>query len=287
MKEMSSSTRTILALIALVVGLFIVFVGPGFFDTTMDTLIFKQSKQATDLHSGPLSRLYVGYIYHGFEIAAGLALIAMSAALYLGKKWAWAVTVILLAIPAAGNVYIGLGWIENLKQFPPAYFTWILSLLAFWAVLFLGNFERKTKTAMFWVFTLLGMLAAQGFALFPHSLRVILRDPAQTLLDPTVAILRRAGPLMFIGTILPLVAIYLLARRRESGWWFALVSGAVMAVGAFPVHYLRPTASLVPADTLEASIFTSTYWMAGAQGVILIVLLLIPFFRNRLFDKEI
>jgi hypothetical protein len=59
-----------------------------------------------------------------------------------------------------------------------------------------------------------------------------------------------------------------------------------MAMGAFPVHYLRPTASLVPADTLAPSVFTSAYWMAGAQGVILVILLLIPFFKDRLYDKE-
>jgi hypothetical protein len=60
----------------------------------------------------------------------------------------------------------------------------------------------------------------------------------------------------------------------------------MMVIGAFPAHYARPlVASLVPADTLAPSILTSTYWMAGAQGVILVILLLIPFFKDHLFDK--
>jgi hypothetical protein len=73
---------------------------------------------------------------------------------------------------------------------------------------------------------------------------------------------------------------------KESGGYLALLTGLMMIFGAFPAHYARPlVASLVPADTLGPSIFTSTYWMAGAQGVILVVLLLIPFFKDRLYDE--
>jgi len=277
---------TIMAVIAILMGLFIVFIAPGLFDTTMDELILKQSKQATNLTAGPLSRLYVGSIYSGIEMLAGLALIAVSAALYGGKKWAWPITMFLLSIPAMVNGYIGLGWLENLKKFPPAYITFFLSFVAFLVMLFLKENNKKTKNAMFWVFLLLGMLGAQGFMLFPHALRVILKNPASALLDPAAAVLRRTGPVMFLVFVFAGLAIWKLAQRKESGWYMALLTGAMMAIGAFPAHYLRPpSASLVPAGTLAPSIFTSTYWMAGAQGVILIILLLIPYFKESLFDK--
>jgi len=255
---------TIMAVIAILVGLFIVFVAPGLFDTTMDQLILKQSKQATNLSAGPLSRMYIGSLYSGIEMLVGLALIAISAALYAGKKWAWPITMFLLSIPAMVNGYVGLG-----------------------VVLFLKENDKKTKSAMFWVFTLLGMLGAQGFMLFPHAVRVILKDPAAALLDPAAAVLRRTGPLMFLVFIFAGLAILKLAQRKESGWYLALLTGLMMAIGAFPAHYIRPpSASLVPAGTLAPSIFTSTYWMAGAQGIILVILLLTPFFKNTLFDKE-
>ena len=278
---------TIMAAIALLMGLFIVFVAPGLFDTTMDQLIMKQSKQATALNAGHLSRFYVGSIYSGIEMLAGLALIAISVALYAGKKWAWPVAMLLLSIPAMVNGYIGLGWLENLKKFPPAYITFFLSLLAFWVMLFLKKNEGKTKTAMFFVFTLLGMLGAQGFMLFPHALRVILKSPADALLNPANAILRRTGPIMFLVVIFAALAIWKLAQRKESGWYMALLTGLMMVLGAFPAHYARPlVASLVPKESLAPSIFTSTYWMAGAQGVILVVLLLIPFFKKNLYDEQ-
>jgi len=278
---------TIMAIIAILMGIFIVFVAPGLFDTTMDELILKQSKQATNLTAGPLSRLYVGSLYSGIEMLVGLALIAVSAALYAGKKWAWPITMFLLSIPAMVNGYIGLGWLENLKKFPPAYFTFFLSFVAFLIVLFLKENDKKTKTAMFFVFTLLGMLGAQGFMLFPHALRVILKDPGASLLNPASAVLRRTGPIMFLVFIIAGLAIWKLSQRKESGWYLALLTGLMMAIGAFPAHYIRPpSASLVPAGTLAPSIFTSTYWMAGAQGIIMVILLLIPYFKDTLFDKE-
>lgn len=285
MKESNRTILGIMAGIALLMGLYLVFIAPGFFDTTMDQLILKQSKQATNLTAGPLSRLYIGSIYSSIEILAGLVLIVISPALYKNKKWAWPLAVLMLSIPAMVNGFIGLGWLENLKKFPPAYTTFFLSLIAFWVMLLLKKNDGKTKIAIVSVFTLLGMLGAQAFMLYPHAVRVILKDPGAALLDPTAAILRRAGPLMFIVFILSALAILKLAQRKESGWYMALLSGLVMAVGAFPVHYLRPTASLVPSDTLAPSVFTSAYWMAGAQGVLLIILLLIPFFKDRLYDK--
>lgn len=286
MKQNNRTTLGVIAAIALLMGLYLVFIAPGLFDETMNTLILKQTKQATNITPGPLSRLYVGSLYSGIEMLVGLTLILISTALYAGKKWAWPLAMLLLSIPTMANGYIGLGWLENLKKFPPAYITFFLSLFAFWVMLLLKENDKKTKNAMFWVFTLIGMLGTQGFMLFPHALRVILKDPAAALLDPAVAVLTRTGPLMFLVFIFAGLAIWKLAQRKESGWYLALLTGLMMIMGAFPAHYLRPlVASLVPADTAAPSIFTSTYWMAGAQGVILVVLLLIPYFKNALIEK--
>jgi len=279
----NSTTLTVMVVIAALMGLYLVFFAPGFFDTTMSQLILKQTKQATSINAGHLSRLYVGSIYSGIEILVGLALITIAAALYKGLKWAWPMAMVLLSIPAMVNGYIGLGWLENLKQYPPAYNTFFLSLIAFWVMLLLKENDKKTKIVLFTIFTLLGMIGAQGFMLFPHALRVILKDPAAALLDPAAAVLLRTGPLMFLAVIFAILAIWKLAQRKDSGWYLALLTGLMMVVGAFPAHYARPlVASLVPKETLAPSVLTSTYWMAGAQGVILVILLLIPFFKKRL-----
>jgi len=276
----------IMAVVVLLLGLYFVFIAPGLFDSTMSTLILKQTKDATKMSAGPLSRMYVGSIYSGIEMLVGLALMVVAHALFTGKKWAWPTATVLTSIPAMANGYIGLGWLENLKKFPPAYITFFLSLVIFWVLLLMKDNDKKTKNAMFWVFTLLGMLGAQGFMLFPHALRVILKSPADALLKPANAVLLRTGPIMFLVVIFAGLAIWKLAQRKEAGWFYAVVTGALMAFGAFPAHYARPlVASLVPSDTLAPSVFTSTYWMAGLQGIILIVLLVIPAIRTRLYDE--
>jgi len=283
----NSTTLTVMVVTAALMGLYLVFFAPGFFDTTMSQLILKQTKQATSINAGHLSRLYVGSIYSGIEILVGLALITIAAALYKGLKWAWPMAMVLLSIPAMVNGYIGLGWLENLKQYPPAYNTFFLSLIAFWVMLLLKENDKKTKIVLFTIFTLLGMIGAQGFMLFPHALRVILKDPAAALLDPAAAVLLRTGPLMFLAVIFAILAIWKLSQRKDSGWYLALLTGLMMVVGAFPAHYARPlVASLVPKATLAPSVLTSTYWMAGAQGVILVILLLIPFFKKRLQGQD-
>ena len=275
-----------MAAIALLMGLFLILIAPGLFDTTMETLILKQSKQATNITPGHLSRLYVGSFYSGIEMLVGLALVTVAYALYVGKKWAWSTAMLLVSIPAMVNGYIGLGWLENLKKFPPSYITFFLSLAVFWVFLFVKENDKKVKNAMFWVFTLLGMLGAQGFMLFPHSLRVILKSPGDALLNPANGVLLRTGPLMFFVVIFAGLAIWKLAQRKESGWYLAILTGLMMVFGAFPAHYARPlVASLVPSDTLAASVFTSIYWMAGLQGLILVILLFLPGIKNRLFDE--
>lgn len=139
---------------------------------------------------------------------------------------------------------------------------------------------------MFAVYTLLGMLGAQGFMLFPHALRVILKNPADSLLNPASAVLLRTGPMMFLVVVLAGMAIFKLSQSIVSGWYYGLLNGAVMALGAFSAHYARPlVASLVLKATLAGSVFTSASWMAGLQGVILVELLLIPSFKAHLIEE--
>ena len=134
------------------------------------------------------------------------------------------------------------------------------------------------------------MLGTQGVMLFPHSIRVILKDPVAALLEYESAVLRRTGPLMFLAFIFAMIAIYYLAKRKEAGIYYGLITGMVMAAGAFPAHYARPLVnSLMSADSgVGASIFTSTYWMAGLQGIILcIALIYVRLVKpSLLFDEE-
>ena len=94
--------------------------------------------------------------------------------------------------------------------------------------------EKKNKITMFYILTLIEMLGAQGVLLFPHALRVILKDPVAALLDYEVVVLRRTDPLMFLTFIFAMIAIYYFAKRKESGIYYGLITGMLMAAGGFP-----------------------------------------------------
>ena len=285
----SDKILNIMSLIVLIFGLYLIFIAPIFYDITVDTLIEAKTKNVPvggEMPAGPLSRLYICAIYGGVEVLVGFALVVCAFMIFTYKKWAWPFTMMLLSIPTMANGYIGLGWLENLKKFPPAYYTFFLSFIVFMVMIGLKKMDKKAKRSTFGFFLLIGMIGAQGFMLFPHAVRVILKDPL-TFTDPTVAVLRRTGTLMFLCFVFAALAILKLAQKKEAGWYLALLTGLMMEVGAFPAHYQRdPSASLVPKDTLDPSIFTSTYWMAGAQGVILVLFVVFRLLKspNRLVD---
>ena len=147
--------------------------------------------------------------------------------------------------------------------------------------------EKKEKPMAFFVpLTLLGMIGTQAFAFAEHGLRGILPDLTATVTDPTLGILRYSGPIMVLLVPMLLFAIYKLSADKEAGWWLSLIVGFSMAVAAFPVHFARPKASMALPGTVEASIFTSTYFLGGTLGVLLVIVMLIPYFKNQFVPEE-
>ena len=282
-----------MALIVLVVGIFYAFIAPSNMDFTQDTLLWKNTANGTNWSGGPVSRFYVGALLRAAMIIGGFALIGLAYPLYKGRKFAWPVALTLMSIAPIGQFFIGLGYMENFSLYPPlayplAWNAFIIGLFGFWGLILLKEMKSKQeKVSLFVTLTLLGMIGSQAFALMLHAYRVIARDLGYAISVPESQVMVHAGGLMLLVLVMVFIAIYKLAVRKESGWWHAILAGAAMAYASFPAHYVRPpSASLVPGGTLEASAFTSTYWMAGAQAVLLVILLLLPYFRNSLFDKE-
>lgn len=285
MEDKHKTARTIMAIVAVLAGLYFIFLAPAQLDSTQFTLIWKQTKQGTNFGPGPLSRLYLGTLLRGAIIMAGVALVAVAYELFRGKKWARPFALTMLAVGPIGSFFVGLGYLENIGGFPPAWAVFLIGLLAFWVILLAEPNDKQTRIAQFVIITLMGMLGTQASTLAPHTYRLMAQDYGKALNEPTVNILLHSGPIMLILIFLTWLAIPQLAQGKEKGWWMALISGLSIAVAGFPVHAIRPTASLVPEGTFAASPFTSTYFMAAAQGVLLVILLLLPYFKKQ-FTKE-
>jgi len=282
---MKDSSRTIKAAIAGLVGLFLVFINPKLVDATVNKLLMGMTEGGTvAMKSVPALRMYVSSGWRGLEVVAGVVLIAMALAFTMGKKWAFPVSMVALAIVPVGSFYTGLPFMVKTKSLPPAWIAFIIGLLAFWALLFLEKTEKKW--AFFVPLTLLGMIGTQAFAFAEHGLRGIFPDLTATVTDPTLGILRYSGPIMIILVPMLLVAIYKFSAGKESGWWLSLVVGFSMAVAAYPVHFARPKASMALPGSATPSIFTSTYFLGATLGVILVVVLLLPFVKSQFVSEE-
>jgi len=301
MENSSRTLRMIQAAIVALVGLFLIFINPGLVDGTVNKFLKGMTEGAT-VPMNPVAslRMYVSFGWLGITVIAGVVLLLVAYAFLKDKKWAFPVALVSLATLPIGSFYVSsfAGYMVRKKVFAPSFYAFVVGLLAFWVLILLAK-KGKEKWAMFVPLTLLGMIGTQAFAFSEHGLRgLYMAGKTASIMDPSVAILRYSQPIMFIVLITLFLAIYQLASNKEAGWWLSLLAGAGMAVAAFPVHFARPKASFSLAGT-EAfaegakvvgagtpSIFTSVYFLGGALGVLLFIVMLIPFFKNQFVPGE-
>jgi len=295
MSTVSSTNRTIQAVIALSASIFLIFINPGLVTKTVNMFLKGQTKGATVPMDFLASlRLHVSFGWLGVTVIAGVILLLVAYAFLKDKAWAFPVSLVCLATLPIGSFYVSsfAGYMVRKKVFAPSFTAFVVGLVAFLALILL---EKKGKDlwASIIPLTLLGMFGTQAFAFSEHGLRGLYQGgKTASILDPSIGILRYSQPIMVIVLITIFFAIYNLAVRKEIGWWLGIVAGLGIAVAAFPVHFARPKASfsMAGADAFakgakvvgagNPSIFTSVYFLGGLLGIIFVVVMLIPFFKN-------
>ena len=221
--------------------------------------------------------MYITSYWRGLEVFGGLFLLLTVYALYRREKWAFPAMVTIMALAPIGGFYISLAGAVFFKE-PAGFITFGVSLVAFWAVIAIGQDNIKDSIVYLIVLTLLGMIGTDAFSFAEHGIRGILDMPyAATVTDPAQAILRYGGPIAFYTTIAVFIAIYKLAAKSPAGWWFATqASLGIMAVG-FPIDYLRQKDSF-----FIFGLSLSTYFFGAMLGLTLLVILLLPYFKKEL-----
>ena len=303
---MKRSTRSIQAAIALLAGLFAIFINPGLVDKTVNMFLMGMTKKGTvPMPAAPALRLFVSFTWRGVEVFAGIALLLAAYGFLKDKKWAFPLALVSLATMPIGSFYTSsfAGYMVRKHAYAPSFNAFIVGLVAFWLLIILEK-RGKKMWAMMITLTLLGMIGTQAFAFSEHGLRGIFQNGGfqagltASLKDPSIGILRYSGPIMAMVLITLFIAIYQIAAEKETGWWLALVAGLGMAIAAVPVHFARPKASfsLAGSNAFAAgqavkgaatpSIFTSVYFLGGMLGLLLVIVLFIPFIREQLTSEE-
>ena len=76
---------------------------------------------------------------------------------------------------------------------------------------------------------------------------------------------------LWIATILFVIAIYLVGNRKWSGWYFAMTAGGITVLASGVTHYFRSA--------------TNDYLYGALFGLSIVVLLVIPAVKRRLFEQ--
>ncbi len=272
MKDASLSIRRAMAVLAGLVGLFLIAGAPWIVQTSLErvlTALIEKVQSSPQYASGiPLFSLFYP-LWRAIGFVAGVTLLGMVVPILIGKAWTFPVALAALSVPSISGMFMFLPYVSFVKGFPlPMTISWV-GLIGFWGFLLLRPTDRKQKAVDLLTFTFIGMLATHCFTLGIGSQRMLITRMAAPLFDGLEWwILTLVGEVDWIATTLLMISIPLLAMRKESGWWLALIAALSALLVDLPTQLVR----MKTLDYLYGSLL--------AAG--LLVFLLLPAFRGRL-----
>ena len=186
MKESSQTNRLILAILAVVVGLFMVIVAPILTQISMERVITSlvQVGQERPQYSSGVPLFSVFYpLWRTFIFVGGIALILLAFPICKGREWTYPAGLLALAFPAAGGMFMFLPYVSWVEGFPiPMVICWV-GLAFFWALIFLRHSDKWEKWGHFFALTFMGMLASHAFVVGVGSLRTLMTHPGAPLFE--------------------------------------------------------------------------------------------------------
>ena len=277
MKETSQTARLILTILAVVIGLFLLIGEPILVQRSLDPVLRRLMvvvEERPQFLSGITLFTLFFPLWRAFGFVAGVTLLACAPAIYKGEEWTWPVTLTAYAMPSIGGMFMFLpyvSWVED--SFPiPMIISWV-GLVGFWGTLLLRKSDKMQKLVDMLVFTFIGMLATHSFVIGIGAARQLMTRPGKPLYEGLEWwILTMTGDIDWIGVVMLIVSIPLLAMRKKSGWWLALI-------GALSILAIDAPAQIIRTKTLD-------YLYGSLLAIGLIILLMIPPFKERLIAGE-
>ena len=208
------------------------------------------------------------------SLIAGIVLLVIALPLYRGERWTRGLALLGLAVPAIGGAYMIVPWMNFIGSahggFPPAVAMMTIGLIPYFAILLAEKVDVTQKIVEFLVFLMLGVTAAENFANGHAAFRILFGHPARPLFAEGIAITFFGWLSLWVGMGLCITAIYLLGEKKISGWYAGLIGGLVTLVGSGATHYVRHA--------------TNDYLYGALMGLSIVVMLVIPIFKQRLVD---
>jgi len=281
MKETSQTNRLILAILAIVVGLFMIAVTPFLIQTSLERVLSALqivSAEKPAYASGILLFSYAFPFYRGLIFIGGIALLWLARPIYKGEEWTYPVALLASAFPSTGGMFMFMPYVSFVDGFPIPMAISFVGLIFFWSLILLRNVDKWLKWGQFLALTFVGMLTTHAFIVGIGNLRTLLTRPEKPMYNGLGWwVLSWSQPIQWICVILLFIAIYQLAARKFSGWWLALVSVSSLVAIDIPMQIIRLTMT-------DSTSWDYTYGLPVIIGLLFV--LLFPKFKQALIAEE-
>lgn len=246
MKGMSQARRSLLAVLAVLVGLFMIAVAPFLIQTSLERVLVelvKVSAAKPAYASGILLFSYAFPLCRGLIFVGGIILILLALPIYRGEEWTFPVAALAAAFPSAGGFFMFMPYVSFVKGAPIPMIVSFVGLLFFWALILLRDVDKWVKWGQFLAMTFCGMLSTHALITGIGNLRMLLTRPGRPLYEGGLGtwVLAWSQPIQWICLVLLFIAIYAIAARRPAGWWLALIAVTSLAAIDVPMQIIRLT----------------------------------------------
>ncbi len=277
MQKTPQRNRTIMAVIAVVIGLLMAYLIPFLVQTSLERVLVNLMAHidaGNPAFSSGLPLFDFFYpVWRAFIFVAGAALIIISGEIRKGTEWTYPLALTLFALPSVGGMFMFLPYISWVDGFPLPLAIAAIGLAGYFSFILLRKAELPVKLTRLGALTFLGMLSTHAFTIGIGAQRTMWTRPGHPLYpDFSWWLFNWVGEANWVAVILIFSAIPLLALGKKKGWWFAVTGSIAILMINVPTQFIRT-------KTLDY-----LYGALLAAGVL--VFMFVPYLKKHLLADE-
>jgi len=277
MQATPQKNRTVMSVIAVVIGLLMVTVIPFIVQTSLERVLVHLMAHIADGNPAFTSGLTLFDLFYpvwrAVIFVAGVTLLVIATQIKKGEEWTYPLSMALFALPSIGGFFMFLPYISWVPGFPLPMVISFIGLTGYWAFIFLRKAETMVKWTRFGALTFIGMLSTHAFTIGIGAQRTMWTRPGHPLYkDFTWWLFNWVGEVNWVAVILLFLSIPLLAVGKRKGWWLAVIGTISILMINIPTQFFRT-------KTLD-------YLYGAILGIGVLIFLMVPYFKKHLLTDE-
>ena len=244
MKETSQTNRTIMSIIAILVGLLMTAAIPFLVQISLDRVLHgldDHIKAGNPAFTSGINLFDLTYpAWRAIIFVAGIALIVIAWEIRKGSEWTYPLALTLFALPAIGGMFMFLPYISWVEGFPLPMTISMIGLIGYFSFIFLRKATLVQKLVKWGALTFIGMLATHAFTIGIGAQRTMMTRPgAPFYQDLSWWMFNWVGEVNWVAVVLLFLSIPLLAVGKRKGWWLAVIACIAILSINIPTQFIR------------------------------------------------